>query len=106
MSYEYLVQIPDHPNALDKRLAVRAEHLKNISPKVQSGQVVMGGATLAKQPAEGEQPAMTGSVMIVKADSEEEVRKLIENDVYVKGGAWDIEKMKIWNFKSAVRTAL
>jgi uncharacterized protein len=106
MSYEYLVQIPDFPGALDKRLAVRPQHLKDITPKIEAGQVVMGGAMLSKQPAAGETPDMMGSVMIVKADSEEEVKKLLENDVYTKGGAWDVKNAKIWAFKSAIRTAL
>ena len=103
MSYEYLVQIPDFPNSLDKRLAVRPQHLKDITPKLQAGKIVLGGAMLSKQPKEGEAPDMTGSVMIIKADSEEEVRGMIENDVYTKGGAWDVENMKVWCFKTAVR---
>jgi uncharacterized protein len=106
MSYEFLVQIPDFPNALDKRLAVRPQHLKEVTPKVEAGKIVMGGATLSKQPAAGEAPDMTGSVMIIKADTEEEVRELIESDVYTKGGAWDVKNAKIWAFKSAIRTAL
>lgn len=106
MSSEYLVHVPDFPGALEKRLASRSEHLKNIMPKVQAGQVVMGGATLSKQPAEGEAPDMTGSVMIIKASSEKEVRELLEADVYTQGGAWDTKNATIWNFRSAVRTAL
>jgi uncharacterized protein len=104
--HEFLVHIPDRPNSLQNRLSVRATHLANITPRVQSGQVVLGGATLAKPVQEGESPEMTGSFMIIKADSEEQVRKMLESDVYVSGGAWDVENMKIWNFKSAVRTAL
>ena len=104
MSYEYLVQIPDFPNALEKRLAVRPQHLKDITPKVEAGKIVMGGAMLAKQPKEGEQPEMLGSVMVVKADSEEEVKEMLENDIYAKGGAWDVQNAKIWNFKTALRS--
>jgi uncharacterized protein len=104
--YEFLVTIPDKPNALENRLAVRPEHLKNIKPLVDSGKVVLGGATLDAQPKEGESLAMNGSVMIVKADSEQEVRDMILADVYVKGGAWDASKVDIKAFKSAVRTAL
>jgi len=104
MSYEYLVQIPDFPNALDKRLAVRPQHLKDITPKVEAGKVVLGGAMLSRQPKEGEQPDMLGSVMIVKADSEEEVKEMLENDIYAKGGAWDVQNANIWNFKTALRS--
>ena len=101
MSYEYLVQIPDIPNTLEKRLAVRPQHLKDVTPKIEAGQMVFGGAMLSKQPKEGEQPDMTGSVMIVKADSEQEVKDMLENDVYAKAGAWDVQNAKIWNFKTA-----
>lgn len=103
---EWLVTIPDHPNALDKRMAARPAHLNNLKPRIDAGQVVFGGAMLAKQPAEGESPQMVGSVMLVKADSEEEVRKLLEGDEYTKGGAWDVAKATIQPFKCAVRTAL
>lgn len=104
--YEFLVTIPDIPNALEKRLAARPTHLANLKPRVDSGQVVFGGATLTKQPADGEAPEMTGSAMLIKANSEEEVRAIVEGDAYVKGGAWDVSKMVITPFKCAVRTAM
>jgi uncharacterized protein YciI len=103
---EWLVQIPDHPNALEKRLAVRADHLNGLKPKIDAGIVVFGGATLSKQPSEGEGPDMTGSVMLIKANTEEEVREFLENDPYTKGGAWNPKEAKIWPFKCAVRSAL
>lgn len=106
MSYEYFVQIPDHPNALDKRLAARPTHLANLKPHIDSGKVVFGGATLSRQPNDGEAPDMTGSAMLIKADSVEEVKQFLENDAYTKGGAWDPSKAVITPFRCAVRTAL
>ncbi|KAK7903039.1 hypothetical protein LTR67_001056 [Exophiala xenobiotica] len=103
---EWLVHVPDFPGALDKRLAARPTHLGNLKPAIEAGKVVFGGATLSKQPAEGDAPDMTGSVMLIKADSEEEVRKTLEEDPYTKGGAWDVKNAKIWPFRCAVRTAL
>lgn len=103
---EWLVHIPDFPNALEKRLAARPQHLEGAKKKVEDGVVVFGGATLAKQPAEGETPQMTGSVMLIKAENEEKVREALENDPYTKGGAWDVKNAKIWPFKTAVRVAL
>lgn len=82
--YEYFVTIPDHENALDKRLAARPTHLNNLKPHIDSGRVVFGGAMLSKQPAEGESPDMKGSVMLIKANSEQEVRDMIEGDAYTK----------------------
>jgi uncharacterized protein YciI len=52
--YEYLVTVPDHVDGgLQKRLDARPTHLKNLTPRVQSGQVVFGGAFLGSQPEEG-----------------------------------------------------
>ena len=67
---------------------------------------MFGGATLAKQPADGEAPDMTGSCMLIKANSEEDVKALISADEYAKAGTWDIAKAQITAFKCAVRTAL
>jgi uncharacterized protein len=61
---------------------------------------------MAKQPAEGEAPELTGSAMLIKADSEDEVRKLIDADEYAKAGSWDVANMKIHPFRTAIRTAL
>lgn len=103
---EWLVTIPDHPNALSARLAARAAHLSNLKPRIAAGQVVFGGAMLSSQPEEGQTPPMTGSVLLVKADTEQEVWDLIRGDEYVKQGAWDVEKATVVAFKSAVRSAL
>src|SRR4051812_7019554 len=56
---EYLVMIPDHPNSLQKRIAVRPKHLEKLKPHLESGDVVFGGATLSAHPKDGEQPDMT-----------------------------------------------
>lgn len=103
---EWLVIVPDKPNSLQKRLAVRPLHLEKIQPLVEVGQVVFGGATLGEQPSIEGTPDMKGSVMLFKADTEEEVRNLIKNDDYTKGDVWDIEKLQVIPFRSAIRTAL
>ena len=83
-----------------------AKHLDNLKPKIDAGIVVFGGATLSKHPNEGEGADMTGSVMLIKADTEADVREFLENDAYTKGGAWNPKEAKIWPFRCAVRSAL
>jgi uncharacterized protein len=100
---EFLVHLPDHPNSLPTRLSVRSAHLASTKPALVSGKVLMGGATLSKHPEGGEAPDMTGSVMLVTAESEEEVRRFVAEDVYTKSGVWDLESMRIWPFRTAVR---
>lgn len=100
------MQIPDKPNALQNRLGARPAHLTNLKPRIEAGQVVFGGATLSSHPAEGEGPDMTGSVMLIKADTKEEVVEFLKNDEYTKQGAWDVANATITPFRCAVRTAL
>jgi uncharacterized protein YciI len=103
---EYLVIVPDHANSLQKRLAVRPKHFDGLTPHIKSGSVVFGGATLSKQPKEGETPDMNGSAMLIKAESEEAVREWLANDAYAKGGVWNVDEAKIYPFRCAVRTAM
>jgi hypothetical protein len=34
-------------------------------------------------------------MMLAQAENEEEVRKILENDIYVRSGVWDMEKAQI-----------
>jgi len=104
--YEWLIMVPDHPNALDKRLGARQQHLKDVTPHHQAGAVPLGGAWLAEQPKEGETPQMLGSALIVVAATKEEVIERLKNDIYTKSGVWDVDNAQIWPFKTAVRSSL
>jgi len=104
--FEWLVQVPDKPNALQNRLKARPFHLENLKPRIDAGQVVFGGAMLSEQPAVDGTPDMIGSVMLIKANTREEIMDLLKNDEYTKQGAWDVEKASITPFKCAVRTAM
>lgn len=104
--YEYLVTVPDKPNALQQRLAARPKHLAELKPKMDRGQVVFGGANLSEQPKGGETPAMIGSVLLVKADCEEDVWTMLREDPYTVGGAWDVDRATVAPFKCAIRLAM
>jgi hypothetical protein len=51
-------------------------------------------------------PKMKGSVMLIGANTKEEVLERLEKDFYVKEGVWDLGKLQIMPFRSAIRTAL
>jgi hypothetical protein len=53
------------------------------------------GAMLEAHPADGETPSFKGSMMIAVAESEADVRALLEKDIYVSSGVWDMEKAQI-----------
>lgn len=46
-------------------------------------------------PTEGKPANFKGSMMVLRAATEAEVREILTNDVYGKGNVWDLEKMQI-----------
>lgn len=50
---------------------------------------------LESHPAEGEVPSFKGSMLLVVAENEAAVRSILEKDVYVRSGVWDMEKAQV-----------
>lgn len=69
-------------------------HLSNARKNVESGGVVMGGAILDEAAADGKPLKITGSAMVFRADTKEEVLEQVKQDVYYKGDVWDKEKVR------------
>ncbi|CAI7599572.1 unnamed protein product [Penicillium discolor] len=103
---EFLCILPDKPGAQAKRLEVRPKHLEGVKPLVASGAIVAGGAMLNAHPADGETPSFKGSMMLAVAENEAQVLELLNKDIYVSSGVWDMENAQIIPYKSAVREAL
>ena len=40
---------------------------------------------------------MAGSFMLYRADNIEQARQMLEDDIYTKGGAWDMSKAEIFS---------
>ncbi|KAJ9424454.1 hypothetical protein QL093DRAFT_2574196 [Fusarium oxysporum] len=97
---EYLVIIPDLPDVLAKRQVLLKPHNQDAAPLVKAGRVPFFGSTLAHHSPEGQQVAENGTVMIIKAESEEEIREIIRKDIFTIEGVWDFGKLSIWPFKS------
>lgn len=105
--FDWLVQIPDRPNAQQSRMTNLSAHLSHNKPQIAAGQLVLSGPTLAAQPRSAEElPAMTGSVLLFKAGSEEEVWEMVKDNPYAKVGVWDMERAVITPFRCAVRTGM
>ncbi|KAF1358340.1 hypothetical protein EJ07DRAFT_125183 [Lizonia empirigonia] len=104
---EWLVIVPDHEGALQKRIAIRQDHLGGLKKDDESFWL-WGGAMLEEPIKEGDAgpPKMKGSAMLIGAKTREEVEDRLKKDVYVEGGVWDLSKVQIIPFKSALRKAL
>lgn len=93
---------PPHPHPANSQ----SQHLEAIKSHVANNTILFGGATLASAPSPGEAPQSNGSAMLVCADTKEEAMKVVEGDVYVKSGVWDISRAQVMPFKSAIRKGM
>lgn len=73
-------------DAKARRLRVRPEHLRQIEPRLERGEILIGGPIL------DEEGDMVGSVLLVDFPTQEHLDDWLETDPYVTGGVWvDIE---------------
>nr|XP_023907916.1 deoxyribonuclease Tat-D-like [Quercus suber] len=68
------------------------DHLTALKPNLESGFVVMGGASLDEPITEGQGPKANGSILLAVADSKEEVVERLGKDPYVTAGVWDLDR--------------
>lgn len=94
MLYIVLAHDGTDPEAPARRQRVRERHLEAAAPAVASGMLQLGGAILD---ADG---GMIGSMLMVEAESEADVRAFVERDVYTREGVW--RSVSIYPFKRAV----
>lgn len=74
----------DDDNAIERRAAVRDEHLKNAGEMFDNGKLLFASALL------DDQGNMNGSVMVVDFPSEDVLKKeWLESEAYVLGNVWE-----------------
>ncbi|KAG6821033.1 hypothetical protein H0H93_007923 [Arthromyces matolae] len=97
--HKFMVYAPDFTaeGTFEKRLSVRAEHLKEFKAKIDSGFVRVGGVLLSAESiaAEATDKKMVGSLFICEAKDIEEVKKIVESDIYYQKGVWDVDRIVI-----------
>lgn len=54
------------------------------------------GAIFKQHPEEGKDAQFVGSVVVYTAENVEEVREIINKDIYATSGVWDLEKVQIF----------
>ncbi|KAI0026864.1 hypothetical protein K488DRAFT_64135 [Vararia minispora EC-137] len=100
--HTFVVWAPDStdPGALARRLAVRPQHLVRARELQARGMLLTGGSMRAPEAivpgaSADAQNAFVGSTMVFAGSSLEEVRAVIESDLYYTSGVWDKEKLVI-----------
>lgn len=91
----WAINCVDKPNSLDLRMSLRPEHLEYL--KSVNDMIVLAGASLDDS---GE--AMTGSIIVISADSRAAAEEFSANDPFTKGGLFasvSITRMRkgVWN---------
>lgn len=94
MLYLVLAYDATDPDAPARRAAVRERHLEGIRPLVADGRLQVGGAFL------DEDGTMRGSMMLIEAEDEAALQRLLDGDVYRRKGVW--ERFEIRPFARAV----
>lgn len=70
-----------------------SKHLEAVKPNAGSGIINLGGAILEEPYKEGEPMKISGSAMLIAADTREEAMSIIESDIYYKSNVWDPKKV-------------
>ncbi len=93
---QYLVIAKDgaDPEAPARRQRVRDAHLVGAHALSESGALRLGGALLDAN------DVMIGSALLLEAEDEAEVQRLLEADVYHREGVW--RSFEIYPFRRAI----
>ena len=81
------------PGALDRRMKVREEHLKNTAVLKKKGEFKCGGAIL------DDDGKMIGSMIVYDFPDRQALDACLQNEVYFTKGVW--EKVEIKPFRIA-----
>ena len=79
--------------ALDRRMKVREEHLRNIAELKKKGEFLFGGAILDND------GKMTGSMIVYDYPDRASLDRSLKGEVYFTGGVW--QKVEIRPFRLA-----
>lgn len=103
---EWFAWIPCPPGLDEKRFMIREEHIKSAMALKNKKVLCWGGGVLEKQTEPGDTSGMTITLMTIYADTEDEARKIISEDVYAKNGIWDLENTKMYAWRTTIREPL
>ena len=69
--------------ALERRMSVREQHMATILEMKNSGKIVFAAAKIDKK------GNMCGSTIYLEVESEDEVERYLDKEVYISGKVWD-----------------
>jgi uncharacterized protein YciI len=94
MQYVVMAWDGTDDGARERRLVTRPRHLDGIQPRVDAGEVLVGGAIL------DDDGGMIGSVLVTDFDTREALDDWLRNDPYTTEGVW--ERVDVRPYRAAV----
>lgn len=84
----YVINGEDIPNSLEKRLAVRPEHLKRIQALQEAGRLILAGPYPAIDSQDPGTAGFSGSLIVAEFESLADAQAWAEADPYVSAGVY------------------
>lgn len=84
----YVIFAEDHPNSLEKRLAVRAQHLARLQALDSEGRLLTAGPNPAVDDEKPGEAGFTGSTVIAQFDSLDAAKAWAAADPYFDVGVY------------------
>jgi uncharacterized protein YciI len=96
----YAIIAEDKPDTLQKRLAVRPDHLKRLQQLQNEGRLLTAGPHPAIDNEDPGPAGFTGSLIIAEFDSLEKAQAWADADPYIAAGVY--EKVRVKPFKKVL----
>jgi len=84
----YVINGEDIPNSLEKRMAVRPEHLKRIQALQEAGRLILAGPYPFIDSQDPGPAGFSGSLIVAEFESLEAAQAWAEADPYVSSGVY------------------
>lgn len=84
----YAIMAEDTPNSLEKRLAVRPQHLSRIQALQDAGRLLLAGPFPAIDSIDPGPAGFTGSLIVAEFANLEEAKTWANNDPFVSAGVY------------------
>lgn len=78
----------DHPDSLQARMAVRAEHIARLNELRDQGRLIIAGPNPAIDSEDPGEAGFSGSIIIAEFESLQAAQDWADADPYIKSGAY------------------
>lgn len=90
----YVIDATDHPDSLERRLSVRAQHLARLQELQNQGRLLLAGPYPAVESDDPGPAGFTGSLVVAAFDSLEEAQSWASADPYVQARVYTSVSVK------------